>query len=89
MAYAITTFLAGHPGALVVHMFGGFHVENFTGTPEKVQYYRPGTRSLVVVMEMADDITAFDPEEQAGKGDFVILTDQALDKNYERNCVQE
>jgi len=89
MAYAITTFLARHPGALVVHMVGGFHVENFTGTPEKVQYYRPGTRSLVVVMEMADDITAFDPEEHAGKGDFVILTDQALDKNYERNCVQE
>ncbi|MGW8268255.1 MAG: ChaN family lipoprotein [Longimicrobiales bacterium] len=89
MAYAITTFLARHPGGLVVHMVGGFHVENFTGTPEKVQYYRPGTRSLVVAMEMADDITAFDPEEHAGKGDFVILTDQALDKNYERNCVQE
>jgi uncharacterized iron-regulated protein len=88
MAHSITTFLSTHPGALVVHMVGGFHVENFTGTPEKVQFYRPGTRSLVVSMQMADDITAFDPVEHAGKGDFVILTDQALDKNYERNCVE-
>jgi hypothetical protein len=88
MAYSITTFLATHPGALVVHMVGGFHVENFTGTPEKVQYYRPGTRSLVVSMQMAQDITAFDLDEHAGKGDFVILTDEALDKNYERNCVE-
>ena len=88
MAYAITTFLDTHPGALVVHMVGGFHVENFTGTPEKVQYYRPGTRSLVVSMQLADDITVFDPQEHAGKGDFVILTDRSLDKNYERNCME-
>lgn len=88
MAYAVTTFLESHPGALVIHVVGGFHVENFTGTPEKVQFYRPGTRSLVVSMQMADDITAFDAAEHAGRGDFVILTDKALDKNYERNCVE-
>ncbi len=87
MAYAITTFLERHPGALVLHMVGGFHVENSTGTPEKVQFYRPGTRSLVVSMQMADDFTAFDPEEHSGAGDFVILTDKSLDKNYERNCM--
>jgi len=87
MGYAVATFLHQHPGALVFHVVGGFHVENFTGTPEKVQFYRPGTRSLVVSMQMAEDFTTFDPEEHAGKGDFVILTDKSLDKNYERNCL--
>jgi uncharacterized iron-regulated protein len=85
MAYSITTFLASHPGALVYHVVGGFHVENFTGTPEKVEFYRPGTRSVVVAMELAEDFRTFD-EEHAGKGDFVILTDKSLDLNVARNC---
>jgi uncharacterized iron-regulated protein len=87
MAYAITTFLERHPGALVLHMVGGFHVENFTGVPEKVHYYRPETRTLVVSMQMAEDFGTFDPQEHAGRGDFVVLTDEGLDKNYERNCM--
>jgi uncharacterized iron-regulated protein len=86
MAHAITTFLAMNRGSLVLHMVGGFHVKNFTGTPEKVQFYLPGTRTLVVHMDLAEDINSFDPEEHAGRGDFVILTDKALDLNYERNC---
>jgi len=88
MAHTITTFLEAHPGALVLHMVGGFHVMNFTGIPEKVDFYRPGTRSLVVHMDLAEDFTAFDPAEHAGRGDFVILTDKALDLNYERNCTE-
>jgi uncharacterized iron-regulated protein len=88
MAYTVTTFLDSHPGALVLHMVGGFHVMNFTGIPEKVEFYRPGTRSLVVHMDLAEDFTTFDPAEHAGRGDFVILTDQALDLNYERNCTE-
>ena len=89
MGYAVATFLADHPGGLVLHMVGGFHVESFTGTPEKVDYYRPGTRSLVVSMQLAEDFTAFDTVEHTGLGDFVILTDKALDKNYERNCTDQ
>jgi len=89
MAHAITTFLEMNPGSLVLHMVGGFHVENSTGTPEKVQFYRPGTRSLVVHMDIAADFTAFDPDEHAGRGDFVILTDKSLDLNYERNCTDQ
>lgn len=87
MAHAITTFLDANPGSLVVHMVGGFHVKNFTGTPEKIEFYRPGTRQLVVHMDLAEDFTTFDPEEHAGRGDFVILTDQSLDLNYQRNCL--
>ena len=86
MAYAITTFLQMNPGALVLHMVGGFHVKNHTGIPEKVQLYRPGTRSLVVHIDLAEDFTSFDPDEHAGRGDFVILTDESLDLNYARNC---
>ncbi len=88
MAHAITTFLDENRGGLVIHMVGGFHVKNFTGIPEKVQFYRPETRTLVVHMDLAEDFNAFDPGEHAGRGDFVILTDKALDLNYERNCVE-
>jgi len=86
MAYAITTFLTLNPGGLVLHMVGGFHVENHTGIPEQLEHYRPGTRSLVISMEMADDFRSFDPAEHAGLGDFVILTDKSLDLDYARNC---
>jgi len=86
MAYAVTTFLELNPGALVLHMVGGFHVENHTGIPEQVQHYRPGTRSLVVSMDTAEDFHSFEPQEHAGRGDFVILTDGSLDLDYERNC---
>ncbi len=86
MAYAVTTFLELNPGALVLHMVGGFHVENHTGIPEQVQHYRPGTRNLVVSMDTAEDFRSFEPQEHAGRGDFVILTDGSLDLDYERNC---
>ena len=89
MAHAITTYLETSPGALVLHMVGGFHVENFTGIPEKVQHYRPGTRSLVVSMDNAEDFRSFDPAEQTGWGDFVILTDKSLNLEYARYCVEE
>lgn len=89
MAHTITFFLDSHPGSLVLHMVGGFHVQNFTGIPEKVQFYRPGTRTLVIHMDLADDFSTFDLEEHTGRGDFVILTDQSLDLDYQRNCVEE
>ncbi len=89
MAYAVTTFLQMNPGALVLHMVGGFHVKNHTGIPETVQLYRPGTRSLVVHIDLAEDFTYFDPDEHAGRGDFVILTDESLDLDYARNCEGE
>jgi len=89
MAYSLTTFLEANPGALVLHMVGGFHVENFTGIPEAIRHYRPETRTLVVAMELADDFRTFDSQEHAGRGDFVILTDKALDLGYARNCLEE
>ena len=48
-------------------------MKNFTGTPETLQHYRPGSRALVVVGEPAADLSVL-PEEHHGAGDFVILT---------------
>jgi uncharacterized iron-regulated protein len=89
MAHAITTFLDANPRGLILHMVGGFHVRSFTGTPEKVEGYRPGTRMLVVSMESVEEFEAFDPEEHRGLGDFVILTDKSQDLNVARNCPGE
>jgi hypothetical protein len=40
-------------------------------------------------METVDDVTGFDAEEHTGLGDFVILTDEALDLEYARFCTEE
>jgi DMSO/TMAO reductase YedYZ heme-binding membrane subunit/uncharacterized iron-regulated protein len=74
MGHAIATSLDATPGALVLHMAGGFHVENGTGTPEALAHYRPGTRTLIVAARPAPDPAVFDAEAHAGLGDFVVLT---------------
>jgi uncharacterized iron-regulated protein len=78
MAWSIVEHLTRYPGDQVVHIVGSFHVKNGTGTPEQIQRYRPGTKSLIIVVEPAEDVTAFDSTEHAGLGDFVILADQSL-----------
>ena len=88
MAYSITTFLDVNPGALVLHMVGGFHVRNFTGIPEAIRHYRPATRTLVISMELAEDFHTFDPQEHGGRGDFVVLTDRSMDLSYVRHCLE-
>lgn len=74
MSHAITKALEESPRALVIHYVGGFHVARHTGIPEKVLYYRPGTRIVTINMEPVDDIRAWDAEEHEGLADFVILT---------------
>lgn len=83
MGHSIATYLAAHPGALVVHVVGGFHVEAGTGTPEAFQVYRPGTRTLNVALRPADDVAAFS-DAFAGHGDFVIQTDAGLPRSFTR-----
>lgn len=78
MAHSIAQRLMAEPGARVVHVVGAFHVEHGYGTPYVLRTYRPGTRSRIVVMEPAEDVAAFEADEHAGLGDFVILTDAAL-----------
>ena len=83
MAHSLAKALMAQPGALVLHMVGGFHVEGATGTPEHLLRYRPGTRILVVAVRPHTDVTAFDAEEFGGLGDFVILTDEELPRTFD------
>lgn len=74
MGGAVADALRDHPGALVIHYAGSFHVERGTGIPERVHDYRPGARVLTVVLEPAGDIDGWKDDDHAGLGDFVILT---------------
>lgn len=58
---------------LVLHLAGGFHVENGTGIPEALQYYRPGTSVRAVAVRAVPEPSVFDPE-MAGAGDYIVLT---------------
>jgi uncharacterized iron-regulated protein len=77
MAHTIARYLMNTPDALVLHVTGGFHVSEGTGTPEQLARYRPSARSLIVSIRPVEDISAFDADEHAGLGDFVVLTDTA------------
>ncbi len=76
MAYSIAGQLAQEPEALVVHVVGGFHVEQGTGTPEMLQIYRPASKVVIVAMQPAANPGSFNPAEHAGLGDYVVLTQQ-------------
>ncbi len=58
---------------LVLHLAGGFHVENGTGIPEAIQHYRPGTTVRTVAVRAVRDPSTFDGEMR-DSGDYVILT---------------
>ncbi len=77
MAWWISRYLDQSPDALVLHMVGGFHVARGTGTPEHLQAYRPGTRSMIIMLRPVDDIHTFQPAPDGEWGDFVIQTDAA------------
>jgi len=74
MGHGVASALNAHPGALVVHYAGSFHVERETGIPERVPEYRPGTRVVTVVLQPAADVDGWDKDEYNGLGDFVVLT---------------
>lgn len=74
MGHGVATALAAHPGALVVHYAGSFHVERDTGIPERVPEYRPGTRVVTVVLQPAADVDKWEKDDYNGLGDFVVLT---------------
>jgi uncharacterized iron-regulated protein len=73
MGHAIAEALRRRPGALVVHLAGGFHVENRTGVPETLEHYRPGTRAVTVAVRPVDDPATL-PRELEELADFVVLT---------------
>lgn len=77
MAWWVSRYLESQPGALVLHMAGGFHVARGTGTPEHLEAYRPGASYMIVMIRPVEDVDAFEPAPQGEWGDFVIQTDRA------------
>ncbi|UCC24060.1 MAG: ChaN family lipoprotein [Gemmatimonadales bacterium] len=73
MAHSIQEALEREENPLVLHLAGSFHVANFTGIPEVLEAYRPGTRQLVLVARPVESLDGL-PEEYHGEGDFVIVT---------------
>ena len=76
MADVVATYLARTPGALVVHVNGGFHSEAGRGIPEHLARRVPGVRALIVAMRPSEDLATAPAD--AADHDFVILTDQAF-----------
>lgn len=72
MADAIADTLKTHPGSLVVHITGKFHVEQGLGIPEHLTRYRSDARTEVVIMTAAESFPDFDPSLK-GYGDFVVV----------------
>jgi len=76
MAYAIGRQLDRSPSLAVLHVCGSFHCEGKHGISEMIEFYRPGTRQMVVVMYPEADPHIF-LDRHRGAGDFVILTNAA------------
>jgi uncharacterized iron-regulated protein/plastocyanin len=77
MAWSLARHLEAHPGALILHVVGGFHVARGTGTPEHLAAYRPAARAMVVLIRPVADVAAFEPAPAGEWGDFVIQTERA------------
>ncbi len=77
MAWWISRYLDAHPGALVLHMVGGFHVARGTGIPEHLETYRPGARAMIVLLRPVEEVDAFEPAPEGEWGDYVIQTDES------------
>lgn len=80
MADSVRKALDASPGALVVHLNGGFHTESRLGTFEQLIGYLPKTKGIVVTMKSVSDISSFNADMK-GLGDFIILTDSSLPRS--------
>lgn len=78
MAYSISEALIRQPGALVVHVNGGFHSEERMGAPTQLLRYRPGVKFLTVAMVSGRGFPNFDISKLGKLADFVIVTDPSL-----------
>jgi uncharacterized iron-regulated protein len=80
MAYAIAEYLRRGREPLVVQVNGTFHSEERMGVPEQLARYRSKARAVVVTIVPEDDFPAFDAARLGRLGDFVIITDPAVER---------
>ena len=75
------------PGKLLVHICGKFHVESFLGIIDVLNHFERTTNKkyprIVITICPTDNIDNFDKEEHMGLGDYVILTDETVDRSFE------
>ena len=74
MAESISLHLQKNPGTKVLHVTGGFHVEGFLGTVERLKRRAPNLKVAVVMAAQVDDpkAPALSAEDAKG-GNFAIL----------------
>lgn len=81
MAYSIAEFLKQHPDRRVLEINGSFHSEGHLGIPERLEVYRPGTKTVVVTMIRDKSFPAWKEADMKSAGDFVIVTDPHVKPN--------
>merc|ERR1712023_355313 len=71
-------------GKLLIHICGKFHVESFLGIIDVLNHFESQTTKkyprIVITICPTDNIDHFDKEEHMGLGDYVILTDETVDR---------
>jgi uncharacterized iron-regulated protein len=75
MAHSIAEQLKRQKHALVLHVTGSFHTEGHLGTPEQLHAYNAHARTLVILITPQRAGTPPDPQQFAGQGDFVFITE--------------
>ena len=90
MSEAIVAARAADPETLVVHVCGSFHCERRLGIVEMVEAYAARAASPVkqlVVAMYPDDRLSFNRSRHKDQGDYVVLTDAAVDRSHDACAV--
>lgn len=82
MGDACARALAAHPGHLVLHVVGGFHVAYGDGTARQLALRAPDARTAVVEITPAHDLYSPQPERDRARADYLVYA-LALARNQD------
>lgn len=72
MGDAVAQALARHPGSLVLHVVGGFHVEYKDGTVRQFAERAPSARAIVASISPVSDLAGVRPSRDAARADYLV-----------------
>lgn len=72
MGDAVAAALAEHPGSVVLHVVGGFHVEYKDGTVRQFAARAPGARAIVASISPTSDLSGARPSLDAARADYLV-----------------
>jgi uncharacterized iron-regulated protein len=72
MAESVVQALDRHPGALVVHVNGGFHSDFGGGIPAQILARLPAARIATATIVPTDDLHTIARDEERGRADVVV-----------------